>query len=157
MDKFTNYDKKGQDKVVPILKELFNKCKDVNIEQHYQDKGRIDIFVTATTHNDITKRYAIECKDRWFESTAYSEIMLNPDKWGWLMGYKGLGYSPLFLNTFTDDKYVIWDVSKKNWDVGTFSVPVTTVVDNGRTVEPRFLLPMSDCIFSVSTSTNLIS
>ena len=77
MDKFSNYDKKGQDKVVPILNELFSKCKDVNIEQHYQDKGRIDIFVTATTHSNITKRYAIECKDRWFESTTYSEIMLN--------------------------------------------------------------------------------
>lgn len=151
MDKFSEVDKRGQDKVIPIIDNVFKKCKDVKIEQHFADKGRVDLFVTATTHNDITKTYAIECKDRWFPSDKYQECMLNPDKWGWLMAYKKLGYKPLFINTFSDNRYIIWDVSMKDWDVGVFNVPVTTVENNGRTQEPRFLLPIEDSIFSGST------
>ena len=64
------------------------------------------------------------------------------------MSYKKMGYKPLFRNTFTDDKYVIWDVSISDWYVGMVEVPVSTVdKSKGKTLEPRYFLPVEDCIY----------
>lgn len=145
MSKFNEADRIGQEKALPVIKDLFKNCE-LQIEQHIDDNGRIDIFVTATTQHNITKTYAIECKDRWFSSTTYEDCMLNPDKYGWLMAYKKLGYKPLFFNSFSDDTYMIWDVSQGDWDVGMFKVPKTTVVKGEKVYEPRYLLPTDKCI-----------
>lgn len=147
LDKFQKKDYIGQLKAAPVLEELFKKCIDVTLEHHITDRGRVDIFVAAQTHQGVTTKYAIECKDRDFTSDTFDTCMLNPDKWGWLMAYKKMGFKPLFLNTFTDNKYMIWDVSTSDWDVGMVEVPIYSVdKSKGTTIEPRFFLPTESCI-----------
>lgn len=147
LDKYQKKDYEGQEKASLALTQLFGKYEDVTMEHHITDRGRIDIFLTVK-HKGIMYKYAIECKDRDFTSTTFDTCMLNPDKWGWLMAYKKMGYKPLFLNTFTDDKYVIWDVSISDWYVGMVEVPVSTVdKSKGKTLEPRYFLPVEDCIY----------
>lgn len=146
LTKYQQKDYEGQLKALPVLKNLFKNCSDLIIEHHILDNGRIDIFVTATTNSNVVHKYAIECKHRDFSSTTYDSIMLNPDKWGWLIAYSKLGYKPLFFNTFTDNTYMIWDV-RGEWDVAEVTVPVSTVdKSKGKTVEPRFYLPNNKAI-----------
>lgn len=146
LDKFQKKDYEGQLKAAPVLSNLFSKYEDVTMEHHITDRGRIDIFLIVK-HKGIEHKYAIECKDRDFTSETFDTCMLNPDKWGWLMAYKKLGFKPLFLNTFTDNKYMIWDVSTSDWDVGMVEVPIYSVdKSKGTTIEPRFFLPTESCI-----------
>lgn len=147
LDKFQIKDYEGQLKASSILEDIFGNYEDVTIEYHILDRGRVDIFVVVNHKNTIHK-YAIECKDRLFTSTTFDTCMLNPDKWGWLIAYKKLGYRPLFLNTFTDNKYFIWDVSTYDWDVDFENVPIYSVDrSKGRTEEPRFYLPFNKAIY----------
>lgn len=152
MDIFSETDKKGQNKVVNILKDIFSSCT-LNIEQHYEDKAYVDILMTATTVSGITQKYAIECKDRWYKSTSFNEWMLEEHKYNHLMNFKKQGYKPIYFNTFSDDKYMLWDVSKDEWEKRVFNCPNTTVIDSGRNDKIRFLLPSTACTYSGVTKT----
>lgn len=152
MDIFSETDRIGQDKVVEILKDTFSACT-LNIEQHYEDKAYVDIIMTATTANNVSHTYAIECKDRWYKSTAFNDWMLEEHKYNHLMEYKKKGYKPIYFNTFSDGKYMLWDVSKGDWEKKIFNCPNTTVEDNGRQDKVRLLLPSSACTYSGCTKT----
>ena len=131
--RFNQADREGQEKVIPTLEKIFSGATDLIIEQHIEDNGKIDILMTATTSNN-EHWYAIECKDRWFESRKYNDMMIETYKYKALLDAKEKGYKPLFINTFKDDVMMIWDVG----DMTAFApdgikyCKKTTVEDNGK-------------------------
>ena len=70
MDLFNDADKYGQSRILPTIKALFSGCT-LQIEQDYEDKGGIDMYLTATTKSGKEVLYSIECKDRKMPHTKY--------------------------------------------------------------------------------------
>lgn len=154
MDIFEKTDKKGQEKVIPILYALFSGAS-IEIEQHWEDKGAVDILMTATTSNGNIRLYAIECKDRDFKhNTQFKDggWILEKKKYYDLMDLYLKGYKPLYFNTFNDNTFIIWDVSKINPEVIEKVCKKTTVVDRGKQKKPQILLDVKDYICSGHTS-----
>lgn len=147
MDKFSEYDKKGQDKAVTILKDIFSNCT-LDIEQHIEDKGKVDIIMTATTPKGKKYKYAIECKDRYYPHNQYEDWMLEEHKYRDLMEYAESGYKPIFMNTFSDNTYICWNVSECQMHKKMFTTTKTTVEDNGSIQRYRYMLPTSECTYS---------
>lgn len=146
MDIYEYADEKGQSKVLPILNDIFSGCT-VTVEQHYADKSPIDLYVTVT--NELSEnKYAIECKDRQYNSTAFNEWMIEPRKYQRLLEAKEQGYIPLYFNTFSDNQYKVWDISKSYFKVDKFNCPISTVEDKGRKIQVRYLLNNNDAIYS---------
>lgn len=151
MDLYTNADATGQEKAVKILKDVFSNCT-LDIEQHIEDKGRVDIIMTATTQSGVSKTYAIECKDRWFPHNQYPDMMIDKEKYDVLKSYSTSGYTPIYLNTFSDDTYIVWDLDKVDVDIRNAKTKRTTVEYNGYVDKPRCFFKTSDCTFSGTTS-----
>lgn len=156
LDEFSEADKQGQDKVVPILKEMFKKCKDVVLEQHYEDKGGIDIYLTATTHKGYTKKYAIECKDRDYSHTSFS-VPYKETPAGWVIDvpkYEKMvkaandGYMSLYLNTFSDNTYYVWDVVNSNSTYGKYKAGKTTVKKSEKIDKWGYFYTITDYVVS---------
>ena len=110
MNKFQKLDTYGQSKVINELNEIFTKYQ-MNYDQHIIDKGRVDLFFTASTV-DNHYMYASECKDRWYNHVKFNEWMIEIDKYNELMNNVDKGYKPLYINTFEDNWLIIWDLSK---------------------------------------------
>lgn len=151
MDLYTNADATGQEKAVKILKDVFSNCT-LDIEQHIEDKGRVDIIMTATTQSGVSKTYAIECKDRWFPHNQYPDMMIDKEKYDVLKSYSTSGYTPIYLNTFSDDTYIVWDLDKVDVDIRNVKTKRTTVEYNGYVDKPRCFFKTSDFTFSGTTS-----
>ena len=117
MDKFNDADKYGQSRILPTIKALFSGCT-LNIEQHFDDKNPIDIYVTATTKSGKEVYYAIECKNRKMHHTKYKDdgYIIEEKKINELMKAANKGYRPLYLNSFNDDYVIIWNLN--NIDFG---------------------------------------
>jgi hypothetical protein len=150
MDKFSAADQQGQEKVVKVLPQIFSKC-DIVYTQHIEDKGRVDIELTATTSSGKSYLYAIECKDRTYKSDDYDTWMLEWHKYNDLMKYEENGYKPIYINTFSDNKYLVWDVSKTPIIRKSYTTNKTTVEDNGKVTRVRYMLPTSGCCYSGTT------
>lgn len=129
MDIYDKADYDGQLKAVEQLKKIFSGAT-LTIEQHFDDKANIDLYVTATTENTIST-YAIECKDRQYTHTYSNEWFIEYSKYKRLMESKDDGYKPIYLNTFKDDYIAIWNVnvSKPVWEEK--ELRKTTVEDTG--------------------------
>ena len=58
MNAFHKADKEGQKKVKDTIKVLFSGCT-LTIDEHIEDSGYIDIYITATTanHHSITYNF----------------------------------------------------------------------------------------------------
>lgn len=151
MDLYTNADATGQEKAIKILKDVFSNCT-LDIEQHIEDKGRVDIIMTATTQSGISKTYAIECKDRWFPHNQYPDMMIEQEKYDVLKSYSASGYTPIYFNTFSDDTYIVWDLDKVDVDIRNVKTKRTTVEYNGYVDKPRCFFKTSDFTFSGTTS-----
>lgn len=144
MDKFSKIDKDGQGKVIGILKNIFSNCT-LDIEQHIEDKGRVDIIMTSTTPKGNEYKYAIECKDRYCSSTQYNDWMIEVDKYNTLKEYSEQGYKPIYFNTFSDNTFMVWNLDKAEINEGYQITPKTTVEDNGYINRLRYYLPSSEC------------
>lgn len=156
LDKFSETDKKGQERAIPILKELFKKCKEVTIQQHYQDKGGVDIIVIATTHKGYTKKYAIECKDRYYKHTSFSRPynetpagwVIDEPKYNTMTNISNEGYMPLYLNTFSDNTYYVWDVLNSNSTYGKYVASKTTVEESEKIPKWGYFYTIEDYVVS---------
>ena len=117
MDIFDSTDMHGQSRILPTIKALFSGCT-LQIEQHYEDKGGIDMYLTATTKSGKEVYYAIECKDRKMPHTKYQYdgYIIEDHKIKELMKAANKGYRPLYLNSFNDDYVIIWNLN--NIDFG---------------------------------------
>lgn len=150
MSKFNDYDRKGQQKVMNILPNLFSGCT-LNFEQHIDDNGKVDIFMSATTQTRMYK-YAIEAKDRWYTHNYFDTWVLEEDKYKELMKHYENGYKPIYFNTFSDNKFLVWDLSKVDCTKkGELTTPKTTVVDTGTVTRKRIFLPVSGATYSGTT------
>lgn len=150
MSKFNDYDRKGQQKVMNILPNLFSGCT-LNFEQHIDDNGKVDIFMSATTQTRMYK-YAIEAKDRWYTHNYFDTWVLEEDKYKELMKHYQNGYKPIYFNTFSDGKYLVWDLSKTDCtNTGNLTTPKTTVEDRGKVTRKRIFLPVSGATYSGTT------
>ena len=146
-------DYKGQVKALPILKDLFKKCKEVKFIHHIIDKGRVDIELFVTTSKGNNVKYYIECKDRWcyFDKYADEGYILEISKYDVMIKkQQDSGYIPLYLNTFKDNKYRIWDLNKiPNKKIGHIERKKKTVDPSAGTKNtPHFLLFDDDVICS---------
>ena len=112
MDIFDSTDMHGQSRILPTIKALFSGCT-LQIEQHYEDKGGVDIYITATTKSGKEVLYAIECKDRKMSHTKYQDsgYIIEDHKMKELMKAANKGYRPLYLNSFNDDYVIIWNLN----------------------------------------------
>lgn len=117
MDMFNDADKYGQSRILPTIKALFSGCT-LQIEQHFDDKNPIDIYITATTKSGKEVYYAIESKDRKMSHTKYQYdgYIIEDKKIKELMKAANKGYRPLYLNSFNDDYVIIWNLN--NIDFG---------------------------------------
>lgn len=135
MDVFNRADFEGQSKVLPTLKLLFSGCT-LNIEQHFNTKNPIDIFITATTQNNVEHFYAIECKHRHFAHTKFEKYgyIIEQHKVRDLMRVAKKGYKPIYLNSFDDGMMMVWNLNELNFDecgeTGEMTFKRTTVVEN---------------------------
>lgn len=113
MNLFHQADKKGQKKVVDTIKVLFSGCT-LTIDEHIEDSGYIDIYITATTATKNSITYAIEAKDRNMPHTKYAEdgYILEDWKKKKLEEASKQGYRPLYINTFSDNKMIVWNLNK---------------------------------------------
>lgn len=145
MNKFNEADKIGQEKILPTLKYLFRKCN-LNIDQHIDDCGHIDIYFTATTKNGTEYYYAVECKHRRMPHTRYDNYILEKNKEKYLM--EDSKYKPLYLNSFDDGWIIIWDLSKNNQieKLGEKVYNKYTVVESEKYVENKNALKVSDAV-----------
>lgn len=149
MNKFQIKDKKGQNKAIEQLVKILSGAT-LNIEQHYIDKATVDIMITATTKN-CERYYAIEAKDREYNSSKYNDWFLELHKKNELLKKYGYGYTPLYLNTFPDNKIIIWDLSKIDWDkikIEKKYLPVTTVENRGNVLKDVYLLPQDIAVYN---------
>ena len=113
MDIFDSTDMHGQSRILPTLKAVFSGCT-LQIEQHFDDKNPIDIYVTATTKSGKEVLYAIECKNRKMTHTKYKDdgYIIEEKKIKSLLAAHKMGYRPIYLNSFTDNYIICWDLSK---------------------------------------------
>ena len=113
MDLFAYADKQGQSRILPTIKALFSGCT-LQIEQHYEDKGGIDMYLTATTKSGKEVCYAIESKDRKMTHTKYQYdgYIIEDKKIKSLLKAHKMGYRPIYLNSFNDNYIICWDLSK---------------------------------------------
>lgn len=113
MDIFNEADMHGQSRILPTIKALFSGCT-LNIDQHFDDKNPIDIYITATTKSRKEVYYAIECKDRKMSYTKYKDdgYIIEDKKIKELMKAANKGYRPIYINSFNDDYVICWDLSK---------------------------------------------
>lgn len=108
-------DYKGQQKAIPALQHLFEPYfTTLTIDPHFDDYSSIDLYMYGTLPNNTQIKYAIECKDRNMEHTAYAEegYIIEDFKKEKLLKAAEEGYRPIYLNTFTDDYMVVWDLNK---------------------------------------------
>lgn len=150
MSKFNDVDRIGQEKVLKLLPNIFSGYT-LNFEQHIEDNGKIDIFMTASTESREYK-YAIEAKDRLYPSFAFEDWVLEYDKYKELMKSYKKGYRPIYFNTFPDNKYYVWDMTKTNFSSGSMTSKKYTVVPSGKVTRDRLFCPISDAVFSGTTS-----
>lgn len=108
-------DYRGQQKVIPTLEKIFEPYfTTISIDPHFDDYSSIDIYMYGTKQDNTSIKYAIECKDRNMEHTAYAEegYILEDHKKNKLMEARDMGYRPIYINTFTDDYMVVWNLDK---------------------------------------------
>ena len=136
MNLFNEADCYGQTKIMPTLKAMFSGATSLQVEQHFNDTNSIDIYVTATTKNHKEIWYAIECKDRKMTHTRYAEDGYIIEDWKvkeLLKAHKD-GYKPIYLNSFSDNYIICWDLSKidfsKCGETGEKQFHKTTVMKN---------------------------
>lgn len=149
MDDFQLTDKQGQQKVVDQLTKIF-KGNSLNFQQHYIDKSTVDIDMYVTTPLGNTYVYNLEAKDRTYSHTAFGgEWMIEEHKLKELLDKDG---KPFYVNTFSDNWIVFWDLSKidinsirKEWK----NLPKCTVdPSRGYSVRPVYYLPINQASYS---------
>lgn len=138
MNIYNERDSKGQEKVVPILEDLFSGCT-INLEQHIEDSGEIDIFMTATTKNNREYYYAIECKDREYRLSDFDDWIIETRKYRALKQASIRGYRPIYINTFPDGEYLIWNLNLVEPTERVMKTKRTTVEDTGKVSRLRYL------------------
>lgn len=145
MNKFFEADVKGQNKVLPVLRNMFSGFN-TKVEPHFDDYTAIDIYMSASTSSTLYK-YAIECKDRDMSHDKYDSYILEDSKREKLLEAFKEGYKPIYINTFTDDYMVVWDLSKIDFnDCAELKalLPATTVEYGAKKNKKNKLLKIED-------------
>lgn len=146
MNKFNEADKIGQNKILPTLYYLFRNCY-LQIEQHIEDSGHIDIYMTATTQSSKEKYYAIECKHRNMEHTRFYDYILEYSKEKYLK--ENSKYTPIYANSFNDGYIIFWDLSKNNEikNIGEKTYNKYTVIPSKRYVENKQAINVKSAVW----------
>lgn len=149
MDKFQIADQYGQSKVINQLEKIFANHT-LQFNQHYVDKSTVDIDMYVTTPLGNTYEYNLEAKDRTYTHTAFGgEWMIEEHK---LKELLAKGDKSFYVNTFSDDWIVFWDLSKidinsirKEWK----KLPKCTVdPTQGYSTRPVYYLPLDMAAYS---------
>ena len=156
MTEFQKADNYGRDKVITTLVTVLTPYLD-NIEVTYTGiKDKEDIFIIGNNKktNNIIK-YCIECKDRKFEHTKYDNDEMKDEERGYiieqhkkeyLITQSQYGMIPLYVNSFSDDYVVVWNLNKVDWDncstTGDKTFKEKTVVDSEKYVDNKQTLKL---------------
>lgn len=150
MNKFQNADKIGQAKALKYIEESMGENTSLNIEQHWVDNGKIDLFITATTKSNRVEYYAIECKNRWkydYDFIVKNGAMLDVAKEKELRKAIDDGYRGCYLMTFKEG-VMIWvlnDIDTSRLEKKRVTKNRTTAVDNGKITDDVYILPYDLC------------
>lgn len=156
MTEFQKADNYGRDKVITTLVTVLTPYLD-NIEVTYTGiKDKEDIFIIGNNKktNNIIK-YCIECKDRKFEHTKYDNDEMKDEERGYiieqhkkeyLITQSQYGMIPLYVNSFSDDYVVVWNLNKVDWSncstTGEKTFKEKTVVDSEKYVDNKQTLKL---------------
>lgn len=156
MTEFQKADNYGRDKVITTLVTVLTPYLN-NIEVTYTGiKDKEDIFIIGNNKktNNIIK-YCIECKDRKFEHTKYDNDEMKDEERGYiieqhkkeyLITQSQYGMIPLYVNSFSDDYMVVWNLNKVDWDncstTGDKTFKEKTVVDSEKYVDNKQTLKL---------------
>ena len=156
MTEFQKADNYGRDKVITTLVTVLTPYLD-NIEVTYTGiKDKEDIFIIGNNKktNNIIK-YCIECKDRKFEHTKYDNDEMKDEERGYiieqhkkeyLITQSQYGMIPLYVNSFSDDYVVVWNLNKVDWDncstTGEKTFKEKTVVDSEKYIDNKQTLKL---------------
>lgn len=105
MDAFTNAEVNNRIKAITAIKSILKSNWEF-IETKPEDKTRFDFYIKNKETGEIIY---IEHKDRKYSSNQFTDWQLDGKKYDYL---KSLKEKCLYINTFTDGKYAIWDLSK---------------------------------------------
>lgn len=106
-------DKEQKQLVKALIVELFKNYDvifdEANEENEYAD---IDILFTAYTKDGyFVKKYAMELKQRLYDHNDFNgDWFIEVKKYNNLLDYQSSGYTSVYLNTFNDEYFCIWDI-----------------------------------------------
>lgn len=111
----------------------------------------IDCYGVTTDGDKVIRTYAYECKSRYFTSTAWDEIMMEPHKYDELIKTHKEGKTSYFVNIFLDDVIMLWnvkDIDKNHTKLFAISKTTkgTTDKDKEKKLQPRIMLPVGKAI-----------
>lgn len=138
MDKRNGFkcDIKAKNELAGIIEDRwFKKFAIVYDEMNKNDKAKMDITFTATSHNNNEYWYSIELKERDYSHNSFDDWFLEMDKFNSMMEMQKKGYSTNYYNRFRDNIYAVWNYDKckealEEGKVGKKWLPKTTMGDD---------------------------
>lgn len=106
-------DEKQKQLVKALIVELFKNYDVIFDEENEENEfADIDILFTAYTKDGyFVRRYAMEIKQRLYDHSDFGgEWFIEMKKYNNLLDYLSSGYTSVYLNTFNDNIYAIWDI-----------------------------------------------
>lgn len=106
-------DREQKQLVKALIVELFKNYDIIFDEENDKNEyADIDILFTAYTKDGyFVRRYAMEIKQRLYNYTAFNgDWFIEVKKYNNLLDYQSSGYTGIYLNTFNDNTFVVWDI-----------------------------------------------
>lgn len=135
MDNFTKAEITNRVKAVAAIKSILSTGWDI-IETPPEAKERWDFELRKDN-----ERILVEHKDRSYNSTDFSDWMISGDKYNYLVS---LPFKVVYINTFKDGKYAIWDLKRTKKEIRPSRHKSKTVVNSSWVTKQEVFLKIKD-------------
>lgn len=127
-------DKPQKELVKALIEKLFYNFDVIFNKKNEEDEfADVDIIFSLWTKDGyFIKNYAVELKQRLYNHTDFNgDWFIEVKKYNNLLDYASSGYTGIYLNTFNDNTYVVWDIKdiEKNHKEGDWNIKPHTQVD----------------------------
>ena len=128
-------DREQKQLVKALIAELFKNYDVIFDEENDKNEyADVDILFTAYTKDGyFVRRYAMEIKQRLYDHSDFGgEWFIEMKKYNDLLNYLSSGYTSVYLNTFNDGYFAIWDIEDivKNHKEGDWTIKPHTQADH---------------------------
>ena len=106
-------DKEQKELVKALIVELFKNYDVIFDEENDKNEyADIDILFSVWTKDGyFVRRYAMEIKQRLYDHNDFNgDWFIEVKKYNNLLDYQSSGYTSVYLNTFNDNTYAVWDI-----------------------------------------------